>query len=189
MVDLFEMHKEEMTCQVIVGVFDSAICVEPEFDALEPLCVVPPDDAAELGTHDANMPKQPSSGGTEPTTLPCAAPENPEVADQLEPDREAAREPDREAAREPDIFDNDEEYVGVDDEAMYDEAPPTEFAQPQPFDNANTHATVDPSDDFVHVEAEVDDADPLEIRVLHDPENPKIVKGSYFLISLHSGKH
>jgi len=154
--------------------------VEPEFDALQPICVVPPDDAAELGTHDANMPKQPSSGGTEPTTLPCASPENPEVADELEPDREAAREPDREAAREPDIFDNDEEYVGVDDEAMYDEAPPTEFAQPQPFDNANTHATTDPSDDFVHVEAEVDDADPLEINVLHDPENPKIVKGELF---------
>ena len=66
------------------------------------------------------MPKQPSS----------VAPENPEVANELEPDREAAREPD--------IFDNDKEYVGVDDEAMYDEVPPTEFAQPQPFDNANT---------------------------------------------------
>ena len=180
MVNLFEMHKEEMTCQVIVGVFDTSICVEHEFDALEPLCVVPPDDVAELGTHDANMPKQPNSGGTEPTTLPCAAPENLEVANELEPDREAAREPDREAAREPDIFDNDEEYMGVDDEAMYDEAPPTEFAQPQPFDNANTHATADPSDDFVHVEAEVDDADPLEINVLHDPKNPKIVKGELF---------
>ena len=70
--------------------------------------------------------------------------------------------------------------MGVDDEAMYDEAPPIEFAQPQPFDNANTHATADPSDDFVHVEAEVDDADPLEINVLHDPENPKIVKGELF---------
>jgi len=43
-----------------------------------------------------------------------------------------------------------------------------------------THATADPSDDFVHVEAEVDDADPLEINVLHDPENPKIVKGELF---------
>jgi len=34
MVDLFEMHKEEMTCQVVVGVFDSSICVEHEFDPL-----------------------------------------------------------------------------------------------------------------------------------------------------------
>ena len=113
-----------------------------------------------------------SSGGTEPTTLPCASPENPEVDDELELDREAAKEPD--------IFDNDEEYVGVDDEDMYDEAPPTEFAQPQPFNNANTHGTADPSDDFVHVEAEVDDIDPLEINVLHNPENPKIMKGELF---------
>ena len=72
---------------------------------------------------------------------------------------------------------------------MYDEAPLTEFAQPQPFDNSNTNATADPSNDFDHVEAEVDDVDPLEINVLHDPENPKIVKGSCFLMSLLSGKH
>jgi len=40
----------------------------------------------------------------EPTN---AAPDNPEAAVDVEPDRE------------PDIFDNAEEYVGVDDEAMY----------------------------------------------------------------------
>ena len=61
MVDLFEMYKEEMTCQVTVGVFDSSICVEHEFDALEHLCVVPPDDATKLGTHDANIPSGASS--------------------------------------------------------------------------------------------------------------------------------
>ena len=44
MVDLFEMYKEEMNCQIIVGVFDRAVCGEPKFDALEPLCVVPPTD-------------------------------------------------------------------------------------------------------------------------------------------------
>lgn len=27
----------------------------------------------------------------------------------------------------------------------------------------------------------MDDADPLEINVLHDPDNPKIVKGELFL--------
>jgi hypothetical protein len=66
---------------------------------------------------------------------------------------------------------------------MYVEGPttqPTQFAQPQPFDDANINGTADPSDEFVHVEAEVDDADPLEINVLHDPENPKIVKGELF---------
>ena len=173
MVDLFEMHKEEMTCQVVVGVFDSSICVEHEFDALEPLCMVPPDDVAELGTHDVNLLTQHTSGGTEPTNEPHAAPKNPKAASELEPDRE------------PDIFDNEEEYVGIDDEAMYDEEPThqTEFPQPHvdpSFDNANTNATADPSFDFVNVEAEVGDADPLDINVLHDPENPKIVKGALF---------
>jgi len=107
MLDFFEMCKEEMSCQVIVGVFDRLICVEDEFDALEPLCVVPPDDAAELGTHDINMPKEPTSGGTKPTK-PYVAPKNPEAVVELEPD----------------IFYNDEKYVGVDDEAMYDPVPP-----------------------------------------------------------------
>ena len=173
MVDLFEMHKEEMTCHVIAGVFDSSICVEHEFDALEPLCMVPPDDVAELGTHNVNLLTQHTSGGTEPTNEPHAAPKNPKAASELEPDRE------------PDILDNEEEYVGIDDETMYDEEPThqTEFPQPHvdpSFDNANTNATADPSFDFVNVEAEVDDADPLEINVLHDPENPKIVKGALF---------
>jgi hypothetical protein len=72
MLDLFEMYKEEMSFQVVVGVFDRSFCVEAEFDALEPLCVVSPDDAniqleAEAAT---NMRKEPSS----------AALENPEAA-------------------------------------------------------------------------------------------------------------
>jgi hypothetical protein len=45
MLDLFEMYKEEMSCQVVVGVFDRSIYVEAKFDAPEPLCVVLPDDA------------------------------------------------------------------------------------------------------------------------------------------------
>jgi len=112
MLDLFEMYKEEMSCQVVVGVFDRAICVEAEFDALEPLCVVPADDAnVQLEAHRdpdrqveaaANMPKEPNS----------AAPENPEAAADIEPDRET------------DMFDNAEEYVGVDNEGMYDTVPP-----------------------------------------------------------------
>ena len=49
--------------------------------------------------------------------------------------------------------------VGIDDEALYAEDPQApEFAQPQPFNNANSNATADPDVDFVHVEAEVDDA-------------------------------
>ena len=172
-----------MRCQVVVGVM--SICVQPVFDELEPICVVPPDDATDgLEAHvepgreaqaAVNMCTEPSSAAPEnpeaahnmsaqPTS---AAPENPEAADELEPDRE------------PDMFDNAEEYVGVDDEGMYDTVPPApEFAQPT--DNANNYSTAEPPDEFVNVEAEVDDADPLELHVLHDPENPKIVKGELF---------
>lgn len=81
------------------------------------------------------MPKDTTSGGTKPTTKPSAALDNSEAVVELEP------------GREPDIFDNDEEYVGVDDEA----------ATCQPTDNANTYATAEPFDEFVHVEVEVDD--------------------------------
>ena len=42
-----------MTCQVLVGVFDRSTCLDHEFDELEPICVVPLDDVAKLGTHDA----------------------------------------------------------------------------------------------------------------------------------------
>ena len=95
MVDMFEMYKER-SCQVVVGVFDNATCSDVEFNALEPLCVVPPD--VELGNLDANMP-------TEPTTkCNVSADDIPKAAavDVVL-----------------DMFHNAEEYVGVDDEAMY----------------------------------------------------------------------
>jgi len=69
MLDLFEMYKEEMSCEVVVGVFDRSICVEAEFDAMEPICVVPHDDAnVQLEAEAAaNMSKEPTN----------AAPDNP----------------------------------------------------------------------------------------------------------------
>jgi len=44
MAELFAMYKQEMCCQFIVGVFDKEVCNEHEFDDLEALCVIPPDD-------------------------------------------------------------------------------------------------------------------------------------------------
>ena len=73
------------------------------------------------------------------------------------------------------MFDNVEEYVGIYDEGMYG----TLSAAPQ-FNNANCDSNPEPNAKIVHVEAEVDDDDPLEVHVLHDPENPKIVKGERF---------
>jgi len=166
MLDLFEIYKEEMNCEVVVGVFDRSICVEAKFDAMEPVCVVPNDDAnVQLEAEAAaNMSKEPTN----------AAPDNPEAVVDVEPDRE------------PDIFDNAEEYVGVDDEAMYGIVPVApQFAKPTDNSNTNVRAEptyAEPSDPFFHVEAEaeVDDADPLEVQVLHDPNNPKIEVGALF---------
>ena len=40
---LFEMYKDQMHCEVIVGVFDICLREADEFAALEPICVIPPD--------------------------------------------------------------------------------------------------------------------------------------------------
>jgi hypothetical protein len=161
MVDLCDMYKEEMSCDVIVGVFDRATCEEAEFDALEPICVIPPDDETHVEPE-----REPEA---EADAAASMANENDPTsdADDIEPDRE------------PDIFDNPEEYVGVNDEGMYGSVPPApQFAQPS--DNANTNTNDEENAEFFNVEAEVDDDDPLEVNVVHDPENPKIVKGELF---------
>ena len=47
MIDMFEMYKSEMSCAIVVGIFDKALVenhIEHEFDDLTPLCVIPPDD-------------------------------------------------------------------------------------------------------------------------------------------------
>jgi len=83
----------------------------------------------------------------------------------------------------PDIFDNEEEYVGVNDEHMYISIPPV-----QPSMNATADSSVPTNDanenaaaeGAIPPEAKVTDADPDEIRVLHDPENPIIEKGALF---------
>jgi len=87
------------------------------------------------------------------------------------------------------MFDN-EEYVGVDNEGMYMPVPPhqqTNNAQdannthPEPFANADANdGGGGAAEGGVPLEAEVDDADPQEVHVIHDPENPKIVKGGLF---------
>jgi hypothetical protein len=102
---MFEMYKEERRCQVVVGVFDKATCSNAEFDALEPLCVVPPD--VELGNLDANMPSEPTSVVVEPTTKSNVAANDNIEAGTVDVDKER------------DMFDNGEVYVGVDDEVMY----------------------------------------------------------------------
>ena len=176
MLDMFQMYKEERSCQVVVRVFDKTASMVAEFDALEPICVVPLD--VELGNLDANMPTERTSGGKHTTKSNVAADDNPEAA-AVDLDVE------------PDIFDNPEEYVGVDDETMYILVP-TAQATGNADAADNTHANdaqpsqtafaSDYDDNVIPVvdEAEVADEDPLEVHVLHDPLNPKIQKGELF---------
>jgi hypothetical protein len=77
-----------------------------------------------------------------------------------------------------DIFDNEKEYVGVDDEHMYIPIPP---AQPSvsfvPSNDANENVAAEGA---IPLEAEVTNPDSEEIRVLQDPDNPIIEKGALF---------
>ena len=40
--DVFEMYKDQMHCQLLVGVFERKVADVDEFATLEPLCVIPP---------------------------------------------------------------------------------------------------------------------------------------------------
>jgi hypothetical protein len=156
MLDLFDMYESEMSCQVIVTVFDTnkTAVVEQTFDNLEPLCALPPNDVVD------NIPVD--NGAHSEWNAHAVEPE-----------------------REPDLFDNEEEYVGVDDEHMYIGVAPPQPTSPssaQPADPSHENET-----DFgehvaaaVEGDTEVNDADPQELNVINDPENPKIEVGSLF---------
>ena len=152
--NLFEMYKSEMHCELLLVVVNESVWEEHEFDNLEPLWIIPPDmDVAPIEPEPAKQPDPPMQ------------PEPPKQPDPV------------------DIFDNEEEYVGVDDEHMYNPVPPA-----QPSVNAQTDSSVPTNDANENVaaegaispEAQITDADPEEIRVLHDPENPIIEKAALF---------
>ena len=165
MIDMFEMYKSEMSCAIVVGILDKAL-VEREIeravddlDDLTPLCVLPPLDDL-------------------PLDVPTNSEPNPNIAsNQAEPNIGSKHpEPPTVDASRADPFDNEEEYVGVDDEHVYMPTPPAQPAQrTQPADNEQNDG-VDNAND----EVEVNDADPEELNVLHDPEHPNIVKGALF---------
>jgi hypothetical protein len=172
--EMFDMYKDQMKCQIIVGVFDNTVSHVDEFDDLEPLCMI----SSQMCTGSLQLthliPNPAISNANQPISNPN--PLEAKVLPQLEPDRE------------PDIFDNTEEYVGYDDEAMYSTIPPTQpSSSTQPCSSAppSSNPPLSPvhvyeNVDAIPIEAEVTDADPEEIHVIHDPENPKIVKGELF---------
>jgi hypothetical protein len=183
------MYKDQMHCQVVVGVYERTIADVDEFASLEPLCVISPESNQDLVLNLINPPtiEPVVSPGTNPTTEPDGGPEYPSEP-ELEPDRQ------------PDMFDNEEEYVGVDDEGMYTPVPPhqqtnnahaqaTNSTHLEPFANADANDGGAAAEGGVPLEAEVDDANPQEVQVIHDSENPKIVKGGLFpdIVSFKKG--
>jgi len=222
----------------LVGVFDNVVSHALEYELLEPLCVIPPDDGAVNPTDfnpDANACASTISNATNASTaaipnpsastaaipnasastivipntnastavipnanaltaaipnanaLTIASPNAnasstaiPNAQDSTDANPCTAEESNVEPDREPDIFDNEEEYVGVDDEHIYISVPPT-----HPANTNSAQASVDNAgpvvaDGGAPLETEIDDIDPKEITVLHDPKNPKIVKGQLF---------
>jgi len=111
------MYKAEMCCQVLLGVFDNSVSTADDYAELEPLCVIPPDDDQPSQVNPPQKPEAP-----EPKKHNIEAPEP--TKNMPEPTEATTKEPDFEPAREPDMFDNEEEYVGVDDEHIYISVPP-----------------------------------------------------------------
>lgn len=150
--------------------FAKSVCVDHEFNALEPLCVLSFDEVIP-DSHDRTQPTvaqhtpKTGDGASASKGANSKGPTTME-ADVPEPDRD------------PNLFDNDEEYAGVDDEHLYMAGPST-----QPSDNAQPDdGSTDPFADIGGIphDAEVNDQDPQELHVLHDLENPNIAKGSQF---------
>ena len=91
--DMFEMYEAEMRCHVVVAILDNSKIVEVVLiEELEPLCMLLPNEGAPANQKGASASKVAGSEGA------------------------AAEEAD---ALETDLFDNEEEYVGVDDEHIY----------------------------------------------------------------------
>ena len=177
--NMFEMYKSEMHCQVLVVVMDKTVWEQP-------LCVLPADinPALKHATYtELQLDLILLDLGMHPG--PLMQPEPPQPIDpEPQPDPTMPKKSQGVAEEVSDIFDNEEEYVGVNDEHMYISLPP---AQPSmnvqtdssmPTNDANENAAA--AEGGIPPEAEVTDADPDEIRVLHDPENPRIEKGALF---------
>ena len=174
--DMFEIYEAEMRCHVVVAILDNSKIAEVVLtEELEPLCMVLPDEGAPANQKEASASKVAGSEGA------------------------AAEEAD---ALETDLFDNEEEYVGVDDEPIYMRVPPSSAAgtenvaaeptptpsQPSSQAPESSHAHACPqfnengpaAEGGVPPEAEVNDADPQELNVIHDPDQPNIEQGALF---------
>ncbi|KAF0887507.1 hypothetical protein E2562_002237 [Oryza meyeriana var. granulata] len=140
--DLFQMYQTESQFHLVVAVLDTEKAGEYEFDLLEPICVVHPENPC------------PNIGVEQPLAIVAAdAIENPapNVGGSEKPSTEKAN------AREPDIFDNEEEYVHVNDEHMYvpQAAQPTQPAENLPEQPSQSSQSAVAGDDAPEAQIKV----------------------------------
>ncbi|WVZ87679.1 hypothetical protein U9M48_034280, partial [Paspalum notatum var. saurae] len=166
---------------------DKTFQLEHQFDELEPICMLPPE-------YDFNVTKP--TEPPEPTEpMPQESNGHPDVkpTEPMPPDDKCSKSPSKAGeeapASDPDIFDNEEEYVGVNDEHLFIPIPPCKPPKPAdnglPLDEADNENVnyADPAMAAKGVfppEAEVNDADLEEINVVNDPLNPRVEEGALF---------
>lgn len=169
--DIFEMYATEASFHLLVAVLEESMDVASVCCVHEPIAIIPPENPSH---NDGSGQAATNVGGSaQPTTVEADV-------------------------REPDMFDNEEEYVGVNDEQLYlppkpTQPPDTSGQSSQPATTGFGGQSSQPAAIGVSgqssqtaatgveaPEVEVTDEDPQVVRVLHDPENPNIVKNALF---------
>ena len=166
-----------MCCHLLVGVFDKSVCNEHSYDDLEPLSVIPPDGIPVLSQDPPTHDDMPSSlpmlvlRTSQQTNQPT---EHAGTATQPTHNEAEAKGPNLEPNKETDIFDNEEEYVRVDQYHLHN--PPQNGTSHQ--DDENFVPIL--AEGCVPLEVEVNGVDPQEINVLRDLENSNVYQGALY---------
>jgi hypothetical protein len=115
-----------MHCKLLLIVVNQSVWEDHEFDFLEPLCIIPLEK--DLPAQTQQPQKQPDA------PMQHDPPRHPDPPSQPDPQPEPQKQPDPAVQPDPqkqqpdpavqqpdpfDIFDNEEKYVGVDDEHVY----------------------------------------------------------------------
>ncbi|CAM0877629.1 unnamed protein product [Alopecurus aequalis] len=185
---MFEMYAAEMTVPLSVVVVDVIGSNGAEENVeFVPISVVAVDDPLVMGTHNCPNNDQPApTTPTQPAPNPIAESVASEVGSTSQPNATHAEQPHQPANPSADPFDNEEEYVGVDDEHLVGVSIPEFFVEASavaPEEEAS-HASEDDMDaadvkDLMRQEEEVTDMY-LDYNVANDPYNADIKVGAMF---------
>jgi hypothetical protein len=188
---MFEMYATEMTVPLSVVVVDViGSTVSNGAEEFVPISVVAADDPLVMGTESCpNDVQHVPTTPTQPAAAPIAESVASEVGSTSQPNAAAA--PIADQPQEPknpptDPFDNEEEYVGVDDEHLVGVSIPQHVVLASavaPVEEAS-NASEDDMDfsdvkNLMQQEEEVTDI-PLHVNVANDPYNADIKVGAMF---------